>query len=120
MYPLFVPGRDWAVIEPVADGTRLRRGDVALYRREGSVLVLHRIWRAGPEGLFFVGDNQTELEGPVARSQVRGILAAVCRDGREFTVSHPVYRVCAGLWLFLRPVRPAISGFFHFLIKKSK
>ena len=33
MYPLFVPGRDSAVIEK-ADCDRLKKGDVILYRRE--------------------------------------------------------------------------------------
>lgn len=33
MYPLFIPGRDEAVIEPVTPD-KLHRNDVALYRRD--------------------------------------------------------------------------------------
>ena len=33
MYPLFVPGRDEAVIAPVDEEMHLKRGDVVLYRR---------------------------------------------------------------------------------------
>lgn len=120
MYPLFVPGRDEAVIDPLPAGRRLRRGDVALYRREGSVLVLHRIWRAGHDGLYFVGDNQTELEGPISREQVHGVLSAVYRNGRKFTVENPIYLMYARLWLFLRPLRPKISKFIHFFRKRGK
>ena len=44
MYPLFISGRDEAVIAPCSPDT-LHRGDVALYRRDESILVLHRIWK---------------------------------------------------------------------------
>lgn len=51
MYPLFVPGRDSAVIAPPEKSgrqganLRYRRGDVVLYRGEGQKLILHRICR---------------------------------------------------------------------------
>lgn len=108
MYPLFVPGRDEAVIEPLKD-RHLKRGDVVLYRREGSILVLHRIWRCRPEGYYMVGDNQKETEGPLKKSQVRGILTGVIRNGRFFETAHPLYRVLSGIWLRLRPFRPFLS-----------
>ena len=44
MYPLFIPGRDEACIEHVAFSS-LKRDDVVLYRRDESILVLHRIWK---------------------------------------------------------------------------
>lgn len=85
MYPMFVPGRDEAVIAPV-DVEKLRRGDVVLYRRENRLLVLHRLWKVRPEGLYMVGDNQTEVEGPLGREQVLGILEAFVRKGRKISV----------------------------------
>lgn len=109
MYPLFVPGRDEAVIAPVRT-ERLKRGDVALYRREGSILVLHRIWKRDDSGFYLVGDNQKEIEGPVSEQQMRGVLTEIVRNGKKFSVRHPVYRIAAGLWLVLRPVRPFLSG----------
>ena len=42
MYPLFLPGRDEAVIEHCVP-SELHRGDVILYRRVQGILVLHRI-----------------------------------------------------------------------------
>lgn len=44
MYPLFLPGRDEAVIEHCVP-SELHRGDVILYRRVQGILVLHRICR---------------------------------------------------------------------------
>ena len=64
MYPFFVPGRDAAIIEKVSTDT-LKKGDVALYRRDGSILVLHRICRITQKGFYMVGDNQSEIEGPL-------------------------------------------------------
>ena len=48
MYPLFIPKRDEAVIEPV-DVNTLRRNDVVLYRRDSGILVLHRILKTNPK-----------------------------------------------------------------------
>lgn len=108
MYPLFVPGRDEAVIAP-AGKRRLRRGDVVLYRREGSILVLHRIWKRRENSFYMVGDNQSEVEGPLKEEQIKGILVQVIRRGRSFSVKNPFYRVPAAVWLFLRPFRPFLS-----------
>ena len=109
MYPMFVPGRDAAVIEGVG-GARLKRGDVVLYRREGGILVLHRIYRVRKDGFYMVGDNQSEVEGPLRESQIKGILTGFVRKGKYRSVRNPVYRLASRLWLFLRPVRPVLSG----------
>lgn len=103
MYPLFLPGRDQAVIAPL--NRPPRRGDVVLYRREGSILVLHRVWRVRDGQFYAVGDHQREVEGPLEMDRLRGVLVEVVRKGRAFPVSHPVYRLLAWGWLCLRPVR---------------
>lgn len=113
MYPVFVPGRDEAIIEPV-NAADLRRGDVVLYRRDkeaehGGILVLHRIWKVKPEGFYLVGDNQKEIEGPLRADQMKGIMAGMNRKGKYVSVTNPVYRFLTGIWLWLRPVRPVIS-----------
>ena len=105
MYPLFIPGRDEAVIEPVSSET-LRRNDVALYRRDRGILVLHRICRISSNGFYLVGDNQSEIEGPLRPDQIRGKLVTIIRNGHTISVRNPVYRFLTSLWLFLRPVRP--------------
>ena len=108
MYPMFVPGRDSAVIEQ-ADASRLKRSDVVLYRRESGILVLHRICRIREDGFYFVGDNQSEVEGPLRGSQIKGILSGFIRNGKYISVRNPLYRIASRLWLFLRPLRPALS-----------
>ncbi len=113
MYPVLVPGRDEAIIEPI-DVAKLRRGDVVLYRRErnaasGNILVLHRIWKRDKEGFYMVGDNQAEIEGPLKEEQIKGIMVGMVRKGKYVSVKNPWYRLLTGIWLWLRPMRPVIS-----------
>lgn len=121
MYPLFHPGRDEAIIEayPI---DQLRRGDVILYRRDQGILVLHRICRITSDDFYLVGDNQTEIEGPLRPDQIRGKMTGVVRGGKSFSVSHPLYRVLSSLWLFLRPIRPLFwrtATLFRKILQKS-
>ncbi len=121
MYPLFIPGRDEAVIEayPI---DQLHRGDVILYRRDHGILVLHRICRITADGFYLVGDNQTEIEGPLRPDQIRGKMTDVVRNGKSFSVSHPLYRMLSSIWLFLRPIRPLfwrIAAFFRRILQKQ-
>lgn len=104
MYPMFVPGRDEAIVSPI-EGQRLKRGDIVLYRRDKSILVLHRICRINSNGIFLVGDNQVSIEGPLRPDQMKGILTAFIRKGKTISVTNPVYLVCARIWLILRPIR---------------
>ncbi len=108
MYPLFVPGRDEAVVAP-ADPAALKRGDVVLYRRDESILVLHRIWKRKSDGFYMVGDNQRQVEGPLRPDQIKGVLVQIIRKGRRFSVKSIPYRVLAAVWLAMRPLRPAVS-----------
>lgn len=119
MYPLFVPGRDEAVIAPAETG-KLKRGDVVLYRREGSILVLHRIWKRRAEGFYMVGDNQSEVEGPLKEEQIKGILCQVVRRGKCFSVRNPFYRMLSSVWLRLRPFRPFLSRMVAGVKRKLK
>lgn len=134
MYPLFVPGRDSAVIAPPEKSgrdsaviappeksgrqganLRYRKGDVVLYRGEGQKLILHRICRLkkeknGSTAYYMAGDNQSRLEGPVYQEQIKGVLVAVIRNGKTFTVNNLIYRAVFTVWRWLRPARQQITG----------
>ncbi len=114
MYPVLVPGRDEVVVAPVRDVTCLKRGDVVLYRRlfvdgEKDILVLHRIWKVNEQGIYLVGDNQKEIEGPLKQEQMLGIAKEIVRKGKHISVQNPIYKLLTGIWLTLRPMRPFIS-----------
>lgn len=119
MYPFFVPGRDAAIIEKVSTDT-LKKGDVALYRRDGSILVLHRICRITQKGFYMVGDNQSEIEGPLRPDQIRGKMVAFERKGRRpVSVGQMQYRILSGIWLRLLPMRPIFWKISAFIKKKG-
>lgn len=108
MYPFIDPRRDEVVLAGIEDGSALRRGDVVLYCRENGMLVLHRIYKIGQDGLYLLGDHQTAIEGPVRREQVKGKMTGMVRDGRYMDVGNPGYRMLSVVWLWLRPARRAI------------
>lgn len=108
MYPFIDPRRDEVVLADIEEGSALRRGDVVLYRRENGMLVLHRIYKIGQDGLYLLGDHQTAIEGPVRREQVKGKMTGMVRDGRYMDVGNPGYRMLSVVWLWLRPARRVI------------
>lgn len=125
MYPLFVPGRDMAVITPFREtlavpaeeglpslpsAADVKRGDVVLFRRKGGMLVLHRVFRVRKEEYSFVGDNMPQIEKGIRREQLVGLLTGFIRNGTKISVKDPLYRTLSGLWLCLRPFRPFIHA----------
>lgn len=108
MYPMFIPGRDEAILQK-ADPAKLKKGDVVLYRRESGILVLHRICKKKKNAFYMVGDNQHEVEGPLKEEQMKGILIGFIRNGKYRSAKNPIYLLASRFWLFLRPLRPVIS-----------
>lgn len=108
MYPMFIPGRDEAIIQG-AEPSKLKKGDVILYRREQGILVLHRICRIKHNTFYLVGDNQHEIEGPLYPEQVKGILIGFIRNGKYRSVKNPVYILASRIWLFVLPIRPVLA-----------
>ena len=100
MYPMFVPGRDAAVIKK-ADVKKIRRADVVLYRRKGSILVLHRVVKRKGGQFYMAGDNQTEVEGPVEEDQIRD---RICAEWTSYQ------REKSGLCDFVRIVADVSAG----------
>ena len=120
MYPMFADPADEAVIAPV-DVARLKRGDVVVYRRDpnaGGLLVMHRIYRRNGEEFYMVGDNQSEIEGPLRADQMRGILVQWVRRGRTYSVKNIGYRMFFGLWLWMLPLRDPIHKMLAWLRKR--
>lgn len=108
MFPLLTGSADSVIICPLTDRIP-KTGDILLYQRNSGLLVLHRLCRICGDELYFAGDNQTQLEGPLHPSQLVAIVTHIRRNGHLFSVTHPIYCVYSGLWRILRPVRPFIS-----------
>lgn len=106
MYPLFVRQNDAAIVMPSEKlGREIRAFDVCLYRNATGKLILHRVYKVNEKGVYFVGDHQTEIEGPLAKECVLGVMYAFVRKGHECSVKNPIYKLAFGLWFVLRHLR---------------
>ena len=106
MVPLLRHGKDQVLLAPLTGP--VRRGDVVFYVRPNGQCILHRVIRVLPQGdAVFLGDAQTAQER-VSACQFVGIVTHIRRNGREFPVTCRKWRLVSGIWMFLRPIRPAL------------
>ena len=124
MNPMLYQNRDLVVIE-VPQG-RLRKYDVALYRR-GKSYVLHRVIGVNEDGTYSIrGDNTYSIE-TVPEEAVIGVLTGFVRDGRQYSVTDPEYQRYVKLWDAAYPVRSfnvhlkwRVKGVLRRIIKGKK
>lgn len=100
MTPTIRGGRDFVRLKQMERPAK--RGDILLYRRENGQFILHRVVKGG-EVLKCCGDRQLETE-TVRPEQALAVVSAICRKGRWFAVTSPLYRLCAAVWMIL-PLR---------------
>lgn len=105
MLPMLRPRRDVIVIRRPAG--RLKRYDVALYKRDTGRYILHRVLRVKSDSYVLCGDNQWQREPGVRDEQVIGVLTAFVRDGREIPVTDRRYRLYVHVWCDLFWLRAA-------------
>lgn len=105
MLPMLRPRCDLLIVERPRG--RLRRYDVALYKRRDGTYVLHRVLWARRDGYVMCGDHQWQRERGVTDGQVLGVLTAFVRDGRETKVTNGWYRLYAHAWCDLFWLRAA-------------
>lgn len=101
MEPMLREGRDLVTVR-VPDG-RLKRFDVALYRR-GEQYVLHRVIRVKADHYRIRGDNTYSME-TVPDGAVIGVLTGFLRKGRQRFASDRGYRLYVRVWNALYPLR---------------
>ena len=103
MMPLIRQNRDLLVVE--AKPAPYRKYDAVLYKRPNGQYVLHRIIGVRQDGYVLCGDNRWRREYGVQDSWILGVLTAVVRDGKEFSVSRRSYRLAVRLWCELFWIR---------------
>lgn len=97
MLPFLAPERDTVYLK--APDRPLRRGDIAFYRRPNGQYILHRVCRAEGESLWFVGDAQDAIEGPLPQSCVFACVTAAHRKGKLQKPGTFWWDFFAGAWL---------------------
>ena len=103
MQPMLRQKRD-AVVIRLPQG-RLKKLDVALYRRASGKYVMHRVVRVLPDGYVIRGDNCFFDETDITDREIIGVLTAFVRKGREREADDRLYRLYAHLWVASYPLR---------------
>lgn len=82
MRPFLQGSRDSVIFTSITD-RNIRKGDIALYRRDSGQFVIHRVYDVDANGLMtFVGDAQWTLERGIRPDQLRAYVAKVVRKGK--------------------------------------
>lgn len=103
MLPFIMGDRDEIILSKIT--RELRRGDIVLFMRLNGQFVLHRVHHVAKEGLYFMGDSQSFLEGPVSYEKCLAIVEKYYKKGKLKDNSSLGMRVKYTLWFWLRPFR---------------
>ena len=94
---------------------KLRRGDMVFFQRDDGKYVMHRILKITKDGFFFIGDNQTEPEGPLSEAHIFALISKVKRKGRLIDSKNFWWFFFAHIWLHMIPLRPAFISMYKIL-----
>lgn len=107
MSPFLIHARD--VICFRKPDRALKAGDMVFYQRPSGQYVMHRIWKVKPEGYYIVGDAQQEIEGPVQKSQIFGLITKVRRKGKWLEPGDFWWEFFEHLWVHMIPARKILT-----------
>lgn len=103
MRPLIKQDRDISIIGK-PDG-RLKKYDVAFYKRPNGQYVLHRVVKVLDEGYVILGDNCLRKEKNIREDQIIGVLISLVRGGKEIDLNSFGYKFYSRFWYAVYPVR---------------
>ena len=89
MEPLIHQGRD-AVFISKPEG-RLKKYDIAFFKRENCEYVLHRVIKVKHDSYNFCGDNQWQVERGIKDSQIIGIVTKLEINGKTIETNDEDY-----------------------------
>lgn len=122
MRPLLIAGRDTVTLKKC--DSKLKKGDLPLYRRQDGTFVLHRVVGFTGNGDYIMcGDNQFLKEKGIAHSQIIGVVTEITRDGKTFSVENKKYQRYVKLGLLLLNIRypyKRLRYFGHLVKEKIK
>lgn len=116
MEPFLVHERDTVLLSPV--NRMLKKGDIALFKRNNGQYILHRIYKIKDNAFYFVGDNQNlcDVEGPIKREQICAAVYSAKRHGVEIYETDFIWRFFKSAWLWTIRWRPYMKKAFHLFL----
>ena len=103
MAPFITGGRD--MVEIMAPGPSLKRGDIVLIRRSGGKYVLHRLYKIKEDGYYILGDGEDFVEGPFSSDQIVAKSRYYYKKGKRKDNDSLDMKIKYTIWFWLRPVR---------------
>lgn len=110
MNPFLIHERDSVIISKPVEP--FKKGDIVFFQRKDGHYVMHRIHHIKKGQLYIIGDNQTEMEGPIDPSQVFGIIHTVYRKGQKITEGDFWWVFFQKVWLHIIPFRHLIMKLY--------
>ena len=96
MRPMLREKKD--TVDITAAPERLQKYDIPVYKVPGGKYVMHRIVRVEADHYVCLGDNTYGFER-VERTQIAAVVSAFTRGKKRISVTDPVYRFYARLWV---------------------
>ena len=111
MMPMLRNRRDTIIVEPVTE--RLKKYDVALYKR-GGAYVLHRVIEVLPDSYVIRGDNCVAKEYGITDADILGKLVQFYRDDKKINMDGVPYRI----YSFMAVSAHSLVRFYVMLVSK--
>lgn len=119
MRPFLQGSRDSVVFSAVAD-RQIRKGDIALYRRDSGQFVIHRVYAVDANGeMAFVGDAQWTLECGIRPDQLRAYVTQVVRKGKVISCEKGFWRNLMTVYMDMRINHPKVAKFLYHMVYYS-
>ena len=110
MLPFLVHQRDTIYFQK--PHRELKAGDMVFYQRDNGQFVMHRIHAIRDYGYYMVGDAQQDIEGPLRREQIFGLITKVKRKGKILGPGSFWWEFFEHVWPRVLPVRHRILGLY--------
>lgn len=90
---------------------KIKKFDVVLYVQDGGQAILHRIVKCKKDGYYIVGDNQTDVDGPIRAEQIKAVVTDFWRSGKKYSCKLWWCRLYGFVWGHCLTIRPALLPF---------
>lgn len=107
MWPFLCSKRDQVTIRRCS-GEEVKKGDVVLLQVSDDQYLLHRITDTCNTEFETTGDGNCFRDGQFPGEYIRAKVVRICRKGKEEDPLSRKWKLYAGIWNLLFPVRPAL------------
>ena len=111
MLPFIGDNRDQVMLEK-RDFTKLKKGDIILFKYDWGKYVLHRIYNVSESGYQTIGDGLISFDEWISPDQVKGVVVKIIRKGREIDCNLKIWKFIFYIWRILLPIRGTLLSIY--------